>query len=752
MADERKSMSQDEIDSLLAGLTGEAPTSPPATSAKIPSKPDAAAATVLSGGDPALAQNALDALLAAAAEPPPTKSVSKPAPPSAKLAKPAQADLALDQNAIDALLAAAAEPPPTKPASKPAAKPVSKPASGPLDQDSIDAMIADMVGSTTPPSRPGTEVHQPAPMAPITEGPPLTRRTPPASPAVKAAPSGPLDQDAIDALVAATGGDAVVQRPPTTARAADASDADQPLTRNQSGTMPPTTDIDRLLASVETSAQERAKATVGAMPGVAPGVPLDQEDIDKLLAELGASAAPTPSPAKPVTQTSAKTDAFSQADAFAMPSTGMTSRPGSSSRSSSKTKPALALSSDDLDALVNKHTAGDTETGVDMIDQGDIDALVKQLAAATEEPEPDKISDALAKHGETIDKLLEKSVDPHLTQDAVEMPKTPTSGASSITQMRPATVVAQLPPIDMRGTRWLLAAAVILLAACAAILTMVVGAVGGLSRELRQERIAQLTPSDDFHDDFSAARAKLASPDEAETAKGVLFLERLQKRYPEHEADIALVLARYHRSIGAIARAVHDYALVVESTTRPLDDPRIYLEYAECLFQQQDEVGATKQVYVVLANEALYRAERDHRGVLRPNEERERNRRAVQDAYLALGRMLAASVRDGGRVAANGHGAPSASEAGAAHGDEAAESGHKASGHDAHGSTEHQSGGHDAHEAIEGAGTMESPAVHRDGHETTHEIAAPPAAHEAPTEHAAPAEGAAPAHGASGGH
>lgn len=591
-----------------------------------------------------------------------------------------------------------------------------------LSQDDIDALLAEMTGDAPAASAPpevaaapvaATPVAAaPAPRvegdaspqtAPVTAGehPTLDRRisasvaeAPVVAPATASVPKGPgpLSQDDIDALVAATVEKAVpakpatvvvkqatgvVHAPPATSRTqvTGVPPAMVPTTkRTAKGGAKPGTDIEKLLSSVESSAQTKAKNTMQAMPGLQPGVPLDQEDIDKLLAELGATATNTPPPMQaPGPGTKVGTKVGTKAGT----KTGTNPQAASAEGvPAAAAQPTLALSTEELDALMNKHSVGgDTEAGVEMIDQSDIDALVKQLATATGEPDQEKISDALAKHGDEIDKLLEKTTDDRMTQDAVEAPrditvKTTPASTMAMPVMHTGPVVAHLPPAAFRGTRALLAAAVLLLAMCAGTLAMVVGAVRGLSLELKQERTAQLVPTDNYHDDFTAAFTKLSGPDEGEAAKGVIFLERLQKRHPEHERDIALELARHHRRTGAVVRAARDYAMVMEGAAGPCDDPRIYLEYAECLFQQQEEAAATRQVYTLLANESFYRADRDRRGLERSSDEQSRNRQALQDGYLILGRMLASTWQQGGTIAAaSGHGGGGGTSAGhAVHG------------------------------------------------------------------------------------
>jgi hypothetical protein len=359
---------------------------------------------------------------------------------------------------------------------------------------------------------------------------------------------------------------------------------------------------------------------------------LGQDDIDQLLAELGA-APPAPAAAAPDL-------------AAARPSVPTTSAARASEsvrQGTTSNGPTLALSPDELDALVQKQ-AGQTSNHREapMIDQTDIDALVRQLANATGEPDTKKISEALAKHEGEIDQLLTANADPKMTVDAIEMPAA--RKGSTVAGVAPAAAPSGLLPVmapaELRGTRWLLAAAVLFLAMCATTLVLVVGAISGLQHELKAQHLAQLAPSDSFSDDFKAALAQLATGDNDEVAKGVLFLQRLKVRHPSHEGEIALELARHFRRKGLFRQAAEEYAVLAESG--PFDDPRVYLEYADALDLGRDQSGAIRQVYRLLASEEAYLGPRDRHGLPRPAAETARNRDALRDAYLALGRLLSA--------------------------------------------------------------------------------------------------------------
>jgi hypothetical protein len=169
---------------------------------------------------------------------------------------------------------------------------------------------------------------------------------------------------------------------------------------------------------------------------------------------------------------------------------------------------------------------------------------------------------------------------------------------------------------------------------------MVVGAIKGLSHELKLQHESQLMPSENFADDYKAALAQLYAPDASEAAKGALFLQRLKKKHPSHEGEIALALARQYRSEGALRQASEEFAGLAEINLGHFDNPRTYLDYAACLADIGDVPAAMRQVYILLANENTYTGAKDRNGLTRPADEIARNKQALQDAYLTLGRLL----------------------------------------------------------------------------------------------------------------
>jgi hypothetical protein len=145
--------------------------------------------------------------------------------------------------------------------------------------------------------------------------------------------------------------------------------------------------------------------------------------------------------------------------------------------------------------------------------------------------------------------------------------------------------MAVVAPHELRGTRWLLAAAVLFLGMCSATLIIVVNSINSLSHELHEGHHAALAPTDSFGDDLKAASPSSGSEDDGEVTKGVLFLQRLKIRHPSHLADIALTLARHFRAHGAHRQAIEEFTSLSDNASGPFDDPRIYLDYANSLVQ-----------------------------------------------------------------------------------------------------------------------------------------------------------------------
>ncbi|HAT10514.1 MAG TPA: hypothetical protein DCS97_07960, partial [Planctomycetes bacterium] len=555
------------------------------------------------------------------------------------------ADGSLGQDDIDKLLAeldaggskppadaAPAAAPVSAPAAAPAPAPVPAPAAEALDQDAIDALISQATEAiTTPAPKPSTATSS----------------------------GGHLDQGEIDKLLA--------ELNPTTRQQAAVSTGNTHLDQQE---------IDKLLNELEVpagagSASEIAsaaspppagatsKAATPAAPGAKPSAsatvegPLSQSDIDKLLAELGApqsrvgAAKVDPEPAAAPAPV---------AEAVAKPTRKVPPAPepvATIPRAGSDA--TQALSADEIDAIIAKQ-GSDAPPGTDseaVIAQSDIDALVKQLAQATGAPEAEEVAAAIAGKDADIDRLQAESSppdSPEFTRDAVDVNSVlgrTASTASIHAQPVMTTTVATVTTFEWRWTGGLLAAAVLFLGICSGALIVLTANIAGLSGELRAAREIEHPAADGYADKLRLALAKLEERDESERARGVRWMEELKRVHPDRASDIGLALARYFRGLGAWRRAADEYAAALESAGGD-DDPRVLLEHADCLTRLGDQAGAIRQVYAVLASEARWLAASDTAG--RPSPDLERNRQAVADAYLTLGRLLARS-REGGALA-----------------------------------------------------------------------------------------------------
>ena len=588
-----KPMSQEDIDALLAGLGGDAPVAPKPAAA--PAKP----------GELMVGQGELDALMAGFDE-----SMLAPGPAAAGTTAPPAAPGPVDQQELDALLDQLEADVANDSASEAAVAPAAAPAmpSGPLGQNDIDQILASLEGGPT--------------AAPA---------------AANANPDSPLGQDGIDALLAGLGGNGQASK---SAKAVTGSPARPEAPLGQDG-------IDALLAGLDNAPSK-------------PEAPLGQDSIDALLAGLDkagpgdatkaapavAAAPPTAPPVGKLGQDDIDSLLNSLGAADPLP-LGDTSKKGVPPAAGSLSRATMALSTEDLSSLVNKHTqTGPGDGGEGMIDQQDIDALVKQLGTVTGPPggAAPTMSQELAKHDAAIDQLLGEAkpgaAASAMTMDAIDvravLDKPPSTSAVQGVGRGPSYTVnvPVLTPPELRGARWLLAAAVLLLAVCAGTLVVVAGAVRTLGSELTHERLSNLEPGDDYGTDYAAAVARLASPDAEQAATGVLFLGRLKKRYPSHEAEIGLTLARHFRAHGAWREAAQQYAEVADDPHTAGDDPRTMVEYADTLRQLDEPDSAKRQLYALLADEAHWTDEK------LPAQVAERNRHTLVDAHLLLGRLL----------------------------------------------------------------------------------------------------------------
>ena len=579
------SLGQDDIDKMLAEL-GAGDAQPAAAPA--PTPPPAAQ----SGGT--LGQDDIDKMLAelgAGDAQPAAAPAAKPPTKRVQAAAPAADDGALNQDAIDALIARAAE----VVAEEPKTASVTSGAGGHLDQTEIDKLLADLDPQSRKSSATGSA-------------------------------SAHLDQKDIDRLL----------------NELDVTTGSSRETVPAAGKLPASGVNTATLPVKEPVAAPAPTASTSTPNAGAAEGPLSQDDIDKMLSELG-------NPTQPV-------DEVKQAPESAIESPPRTTRKVPPAPqpvvAGVVPKPAdatLALTPEEIDAIVAKqgNSAPPGSESEAVIAQADIDALVKQLAQATGSPEAQEVADAIAGKAADIDRIQAEAgepVGPDLTRDAVDVNSILGRTASTANNLvHPGSVgtVATVATIEWQAARWLLVAAVLLLGICSGALIVLTMSVSGLSGELRAAREVEHPPVDGYADKLRLALAKLGESDESERARGVRLMDELKREHPERAADVGIALARHFRGRDAWRRAADEYGAALESVGGA-DDPRVALEHADCLTRLGDAAGAIRQIYILLAAEARWTAERDSEGRAMPG--LDRNRQAIADAYLMLGRLLA---RDG---------------------------------------------------------------------------------------------------------
>lgn len=493
-----------------------------------------------------------------------------------------------------------------------------------MTQDEIDALFASISGSApavpkaqrtesiphpeTPPAAAAEAPAQPAPESaapsPDTTSASKTERSPvsQATPAAEAADDGPMGQDAIDAMLAEMEGNdspapaAAATPPPSTAAAKPASGA-AGLGQD---------DIDALLA--EMNGDDEKSAGEG---------PLGQDDIDSLLAELDGSVAPV---------------------------SESVSRSGETSRLSETKRVNSDLSQEEIDNIAARHDGDSQEDSEALIDQNDIDALVRQMSEATSAPNKDRITEILNRRENDIEALLNEAAKSVQTEDAVsELVSYDAASSPSMGWAPPSDAMA---PEELRGSRFMLAAAVFLLAMCTAAMVFVVFSVNRLSGELAANREAVITPTDDFNEDLRIAREILADADPVTAEKGVQLLKRVRRRHRDvsREIEVTLLLARHFLAQGNAKNAVTEYATVAERHGTLVDDPNFYLEWASAHDALRETDEARRVVGILLANEHRYLRGRD--GSPLDEETYRRNQRVLRQGYLLLGRLDMRSAGD----------------------------------------------------------------------------------------------------------
>jgi hypothetical protein len=272
------------------------------------------------------------------------------------------------------------------------------------------------------------------------------------------------------------------------------------------------------------------------------------------------------------------------------------------------------------------------------------------MSEATGAPDSENLDEIMAARESDIEALLDQAASGLQAEDAV-------AEVSAFEQRAPtmagatAVPVGGMAPEELRGTRFLLVAAVFLLAMCTVTMVLVVTAINRLSSELERGRTAQVESTDDYSQDLKVALELLEHEDDFEVAKGEKFMQRLRRTYPDQEIEITLLLARHLAGRGAHDVAVREFATVSDREGRVVDDPTFYLDYAESFAALGRRDDARRTVLILLANEQRYLAPPDPEDPL-GEEISIRNQSAVRRAYLLLGRIDLAEI-DAGDLAMN---------------------------------------------------------------------------------------------------
>ncbi|TVR13255.1 MAG: hypothetical protein EA401_07180 [Planctomycetota bacterium] len=543
----------------------------------------------------AMTQEEIDALFASlsGSQPsvPKVTPVDKPSADAAKDEAPAEQDPKPSPDGSDSQPAAAEE-------------------GGDMGQDDIDALVSQMQGEDAP-----AEEEAPA------EG---------------AAEGGDMGQDDIDALVAEMQGDDADGNDDAAAPAADdgaslGQDDIDALLQEMNGDDEPAADegaslgqddIDALLAELNDDPSEQP-ATQGdsQASGSATSVSkpsesgddgsLGQDDIDALLAEMaGGDVAPV-------------SDSISRSDSDSA------SRPVTQ-------RAATDLSQEEIDSLVNKHS-NDRDDSEELISQDDIDLLVRQMSEATGSSDSEHLTAMVNRRENDIEALLNEASE-HADMDDAVSDLGPFARQSPHESMPMAPVGAMVPE-ELRGTRFLLTAAVFLLAMCTVAMVFVVSSITRLSTDLRDSRDTAVAPTDDYREDLRIALEMMADENPVDAQKGVKLMERVRRRHRDidKEIEVSLHLARHHYQRGHYEQANEEFRQVANRKGGLYDDPQFYLQWAA----SQDALGqsqrARQTVGVLLANEAFFLNDAD--GEPLSGERLEQRQRMIRQAHLLLGRL-----------------------------------------------------------------------------------------------------------------
>ncbi|NRA40291.1 MAG: hypothetical protein HRU15_19260, partial [Planctomycetes bacterium] len=405
-------------------------------------------------------------------------------------------------------------------------------------------------------------------------------------------------------------------------------------------------DIDKLLnqLSGDGATEEEIVPANAAETLIAGDEPLGQQGIDDLLAQLTGED-PNSENAEGSEEDEQALSSQSDIDKL-LQEMGMGGDSGGT---------AELLSTEQIAGIVDGQTAQEFDEEDDddeeMISQSDIDSLVREMSQATGVPDQNEIDARVAENESDIEALLQEAAEPAATMDAVQ--GSIALGPQPVMQMQSAVdPAAVMAPDELRGTRYLLVAAVFLLAMCAVTMGFVVRSINDLSSELEKNRTSEIKPVDDFQENISYARRMLEADDPLEIGRGLTFVKRLKENHdkePDKIIIISLLLADHYRATGAYSKAKVEYELMTDRQGTLYDDPQYYLDYSETLFALGEKKydDAVTILYRLMANEQYYISELDDQGNTRDVTLITRHEKVIQEAYLMLGRIFTAQLEGG---------------------------------------------------------------------------------------------------------
>jgi len=359
----------------------------------------------------------------------------------------------------------------------------------------------------------------------------------------------------------------------------------------------------------------------------------------------------------------------------------------------------LGLSSEELEELVAKHAPGPhaPAPAEAMISQEDIDDLVAQLTAvvggtgpitmAQRRQDAPTLPDSGGRPLASITGAMPAITTPNAGQNAGQKAgkstpaATPSSKPAGKTAGKPvnkagaaaaravaapplssaergrvlagaatmagggAAAIGVLAPSEVRGARWLLVAAVLLLAICAIGMGAMVKTLSSLAGQLsRTDPAISGLDGERFALALTAARNQLGSKDPIDVAVGVQAVNRLQRDHPNRAQELTLELARHWRAQGAHRKAADQYAGIVDTALNG-GDPRILLEYTKSLTALGENEQAISLLYGLLAHEQALLGREDALGHPKVAQDLARDQAAVQQAYLQLGHLLQQPIK-----------------------------------------------------------------------------------------------------------